>query len=769
MLLVTNAKMIKRGILELIIIIAISFCVYSNALENGFVYDDSFTIVENHFIKDLENIPDLFNSNYFKWSAELSYRPLVTFSYFIDYSIWRLNPLGYHLSNIFIHIINCLLIYLFIQIVSRNRIVSFLTSIIFAVHPVLTETVNGISYREDLIASMFFLASFILYFKSNQFERLKPIKRFENKRNINQLLIYLSSLLCYFLGLMSKEIAITLPILIIIADILSRLDGLSRLNSLSRIVNKILRNYLGFILIGGGYIFLRFVIFKNVNENLDSAQNSMTANLLIMPSVIASYIKLLITPVFLSADHYVFGSSSVHIIPLVLSIVLLILIILFLVKIQKYSRLMLFSVIWFFVSLLPVCNFIPIVNVMAERYLYIPAIGFCLTLALILNGVITIQSNYFKPDFLRMSAAICIIIIISIYSLLTISRNMDWKDNYTLWSSALIHSSDSPRVRNMLGNVYKEKGLILKAEQEFNKAVKLNPYFSPPYVNLSSLYKGAGNFKEAYRIINLAIEINPNSGEAYANLGNICERIGLLEEALNAYNRSIEIIPENVIVLNNLSTVYTKMGLFDESRRVLNRALEINQDFAEAHHNLGNVYKNRGLINEAINEYKLASGLKPDLIESHNSLVALYLKEGKIEDAINEYNALVKIKPDDSDIYNNLAVAYVKQGMLDNAIASFRNALKLSNNKSDIYVNLGNVYYKKGMIPEAERELALAIEYDNGNALAHKNIGLIYMNKKTSAEKALFHLKESLRFSPNQPGFEELSGHIHSLEMQLNE
>ena len=217
--------------LKILLIIALPLIAFLNTLDNTFVYDDVFTITDNYFIRDWGNIPALFTDDYFKYSGEATYRPAVTFSYFIDYSLWHLNPAGFHLTNILLHAVNVVLVYLLVSAISRSRTTAFLTSTLFALHPILTEAVNGISYREDLLATTFFLGSALLFIQSAI-----------NQSKIRNYL-YPLSLFSYLLALCSKEVAITLPLIIFLLDWL--------LGDKSRIKKNIINYYIGFILVSG--------------------------------------------------------------------------------------------------------------------------------------------------------------------------------------------------------------------------------------------------------------------------------------------------------------------------------------------------------------------------------------------------------------------------------------------------------------------------------------------------------------------------------------
>src|SRR3989337_1623146 len=189
------------------IIVCLSQFVYLNSLSNQFVYDDEFTIVTNYFIKTWNNLPSLFNKDYFKFSGELSYRPVVTLSYFIDYTLWKLNPFGFHLTNTLLHTLNSVLLFFLLKRIFNCQTTSFLATLIFSCHPLLTEAVNAISYREDLLAATFSIATFLLYHTTSNDElSFSPA--------------YFGSVGCYLLGIFSKEMAITLPLLIFLYDLI---------------------------------------------------------------------------------------------------------------------------------------------------------------------------------------------------------------------------------------------------------------------------------------------------------------------------------------------------------------------------------------------------------------------------------------------------------------------------------------------------------------------------------------------------------------------
>ena len=210
----------RRNLFLILLLILVTFLVYAPSLKNGFVWDDFLVVTDNHFIKSWKNFPLMFTRQYLTspedlpyltdrniGSGEISYRPVVTLTYFVDYWIWKLNPFGYHLRNLVLHLINTVLLYWFCFLVLKKEKWAFWASLIFALHPIQAEAVAGISFREDLLAFLFFLSSLLLYIHQKKI-----------KRGSKRYAFYFGSLFSYFLAVFSKETALVLPLIVLLWD-----------------------------------------------------------------------------------------------------------------------------------------------------------------------------------------------------------------------------------------------------------------------------------------------------------------------------------------------------------------------------------------------------------------------------------------------------------------------------------------------------------------------------------------------------------------------
>ena len=529
------------------LIILITLLAYANSLNNSFVLDDTHTILNNNFIKSWKNFPAIFTRSYltpFKnniidhslGAQETSYRPVVTVSYFIDYAIWGLEPFGYHLTNLFLHIFNAILFYYFITFVTKNIRIGLFSALLFALHPINTEAVNAVSFREDLLSFLFFIFSLILYIK---------LDKYSGRRKA---LIYVLSLLSFLIALFSKEMAVTLPFIIILYDwFFASNDGTK--DFFMRLKSR----YLGFFSILLFYIWIRFFVMNNLTAPpVKYPGGDFYINILTMFKVFAIYIKGFFWPFDI---HYVLsGDPSLISYPLldskaIVSIGLIIFCFAVAIKTYRNSRKISFSIFWFFITLLPVANIWPLTNYMAVRYLYTPAAGLCF---LVPAAILNLNSAKFNLQKIGRNILIAIFVL---YSFVTIKINNVWKDNISLWSEMVKKYPDSPMSHLSLGFALLKKGSIDSAVTSTKNALKIKPDYAEAHRTLGKCYLLRGEFKEATRELNESLKLEPASADAHNDLGAIFAIIGNMDEAKKKWTKASEINPRDSVVKGNLKEI----------------------------------------------------------------------------------------------------------------------------------------------------------------------------------------------------------------------
>ena len=562
--------------------IALGIAVYINALPNGFVFDDMTTIVHNAHIKDLgKNFPAFFNLDYFKIAqAEVSYRPIATLSYFLIYALFGLNPLAFHLASLLLHIFNVIGVYVLVDTIQHNKKTSLIAALVFACHPVLTETVDCISYNEDLLATLFYLLALVLYIKAGA------------KENRSSLPIYFFSLLFFLVALLSKEMAITLPAIIFLYDVTQKKT--TQINGLIKkavaAIDKQKFYYIGFALVALFYLVLRFKILVNPTQSFFHSRAGLLERILFLPDHLFDYIKLALFPLDLNAEYSFAYPDRFLAFSNLFSYIVIIAIVVGSFFIYKHSKGIFFGIWWFIITLLPVSNLMEIHNPIAERYLYLPLIGFCMVISILINKIPARSDLAQTKNIARLKYSILIGLLI-FYSLVTVARNPVWKDNFSVWANTVEKSPNNPVVHGGLALAYQERGFLDEAIREFTTAIKLSPNMAKNHYNIGRAYEEKGLFQKAIDAYKKAVELNPDYTDAYFNLANLYMRLQLRKDAIDAYRRVIELDPADLEAYNNLGVAHAMQGEIGRAVELWEKVLEMDPNNQKATDNIAKAKK----------------------------------------------------------------------------------------------------------------------------------------------------------------------------------
>ena len=301
----------------------------------------------------------------------------------------------------------------------------------------------------------------------------------------------------------------------------------------------------------------------------------MFERIIYLPHHLFSFLQLMVFPAELNAD-YVFSYpdgffSSVNLVGFAIFVGLIGISFV----IYRYSKVAFFGLWWCVITLLPVSNLIEIFHPMAERYLYLPLVGFCLVVPILIFGLVGRLTT--RPPTVNLVSSLLILGIITIYSTATIARNQDWQDNYHLWYKTIQTSPDSLVANGGLGMVYMERGMLSEAQALFERVIKLYPGHHKGYYNLGLNYHRKGEFKKA----------------------------------MEYFNRSVTLKPESVKGHYNLATLYARQGNMDLAIRHYARVIELDPDIVEAHYNLGMAYAVQKRLPDAISQWEIVLQLDP--------------------------------------------------------------------------------------------------------------------------------------------------------------
>lgn len=570
-------KAFERQAASIAVLVIIGFLVYFNSFSNGFVFDDYAVIVENKYLTDRSaDFLSFFNRSYFKIAGgEASYRPVATLSYFLIHLAAGLNPFYYHLASVALHILNILLVFWTARLILKNPLSALIAGLLFACHPAQTEAVDCIAYNEDLLTGFFFLLAFIFYLKATPEDLKKTAVKY-----------YGGSLVFFLLGLLSKEMAITLPAVLLLYDLTLRAGGRQSFSPTMIIeaVKNRGRLYAGYAAVSLFYLALRFIFLSNPAEHATPFYGSLFERILYLPDHIFSFVKLAIFPVELNADYVFSYPSGFFDISNLAGFILVVGLAAASFYIYKHSKQVFFCIWWFLITLFPVYNIIPIFNPFAERYLYIPLIGFCLLVSILFSDLFL--NRFAESPSLKVLTVVALITVVGFYAAATAGRNRDWKDSYTLWSKTVVNSPNSSVAHGSLGRAYQERGQLDKAVGEYEKALQIFPDDYKAHYNLGVLYDQQHLSAKAVHQYQRAIEINPAFPNAHFNLANIYQQQGLPEKAIVQYHKVIELDPEDFEARNNLGVVYAMEGELEKAISEWEKLLKIDPGNTSAQDNI---------------------------------------------------------------------------------------------------------------------------------------------------------------------------------------
>lgn len=596
----------KGKFLSCLLLIFLSAAPYLNTLKGSFVYDDSEMVLENRNVMRKTTLYQMFfDKQVMSFSGEI-YRPLRDISYRIDYLIGGKEPFVYHLSNVLLHIIATLVAYWFLTLLFKGGPVPLLAAALFAVHPLHTESVAWVKGRDDILFTIFYLLSFGMYLKH------------ENIVGWKGRLYLLASISLFILSLFSKELAVTLPLAIGLYQVIFKRPKFHTL--------------LPFFIISGIYMVLRTYVLGQVAQQ-DYWGGGPLPTIFTMIKGTTQYVRLCFFPTNQCAD-YLFPISTGIDSGVVFSLSFLSLVILYLFR--SGDKHILWGGLFFFISLLPVLNIVPIKAVIAERFLYLPLIGFCIVFASALCKMFQVESN------LRIVS----VVIVCFFSILAVQRSNVWNDEYSLWSDTIKKSPGNSRAHYGLGTAYASKGMMDKAIQEYKEAIRLAPYNPEAYNSLGLVFYKKGMYVEAASLYRSALQNDPAERDARYNLALYYHEQGKIEEAINEYVVLLRYKPDDFDALNSLGLALFQKGFIEKALLTYRRAMEVEPESVAPYNNIGMVYAVRGQEIEAEKWFKKALVIDPKSAEAYYNLGFMYQNQGRLSEAARFYEKAIEIRPD---------------------------------------------------------------------------------------------------------------------------
>jgi tetratricopeptide (TPR) repeat protein len=528
---------IKIFFLHLAVIAVLGVGCYSNSLSGKFIWDDEALIVNNSYLRSPFNIAQIVTHDISSGAGAQSrfWRPLQNITYAFDYHFWQLNPFGYHLANILLHLLAAFALYFLVLVILKNSIPAFLAAALFVVHPLHTEAVAYISGRADLLAGalLFFITA--IYILRND--------RDNDGRSVlcGNLGVW-TLILGYSLALSAKEYSLIFPLFILVCR--------ATLN-----VKLERKTFLAVLLISVFYLYVRSLLFEEKSAFYFTGIFTRFAGFL---AAFADYLRLLCLPFGLHMEYGQKNFSFYH--PKVICGFFLLsggLVSAYLLR--KKNRVYLFSLVWFLVGLLPVANLWPINAYMAEHWLYVPSLGFFLIIAYGVNRLMT-------RGWLKWLGVVVLAGLVIFYSFLTFRQNYYWNNPADFYKRTLAYSPRSSRMHLRLGDVYYKDGNMAKAQEEYRKALRLTPNAADAYQSVGFVLEKTGRVEEAVVFLEKALRLDSRNPDIYRELASAYLACGQIVRARSLLEEFLKIDPKASVVYNDLAVICAMSGDYDRAK-----------------------------------------------------------------------------------------------------------------------------------------------------------------------------------------------------------
>jgi tetratricopeptide (TPR) repeat protein len=613
---------IRRDVLVCFFLVIVTLVLYGQVRNHSFInFDDHFYVSENPHVLGGLTFEGFCWA--FKFPDHAYWHPLTWLSHMMDCELYGLNPGRHHLTSVFFHIANTLLLFLLFRLMTGAVWRSAFIASVFAFHPINVDSVAWVAERKNVLSTFFWMLAMLVYW---YYTKSPGIYR------------YFLLVLVFSLGLLAKPMLVTFPFLLLLLDFwpLERLR-IGKLGGERSLAFRLVMEKVPLLVLS---LFIICIISLWFQERTKIITTETVPMLLRIENALVSYVSYIgkmIWPQNL-AFFYPYP-SEVPMWQVTAAGLLLLSITVLVIRALKTAPYLGVGWMWYLGTLFPVIGLIQggLWPAMADRWAYVPLIGLFVFIAWSVPELLA-RWRY-RGVVLAVSAGI----VLSIFVAATWVQVRYWKNSITLCEHTIAVTSDNSVARYNLGVALAEQGRTAEAIYHYKEVLRISPYYVDAYNNLGNALKKEGQLPEAIDHYSEALRIDPNYEKAHNNLGNTLAKLGDTDAAIYHYSA----------------------------------ALRINPDYVDAHNNFGNALAKQGKTSEAIDHYKEALRIDPNSFVTYINWGNTLIAQGRLDEAIDRYVKALEINPDFAEAHNYIGVALVRIGMIDEAIGRFREALRI--------------------------------------------------------------------------------------------
>ena len=610
-----------------LLIILITLLVYGQVRKHDFIIWDDPLYVTGNF-----NVQAGFHCDSILWAFTTNHganwHPLTWLSHMLDYQLYGLAPSGHHLTNLWWHLLNCLLLFRILQSMTKEIWPSFFVAMLFAIHPLHVESVAWVAERKDVMSAFFWLLTTWLYLR---YIRTPVLKN------------YLPVTVSLGLGLMVKPMLVTLPFTLMLIDFWPLRRFQTRHSSISLLKEKIPL----FVLV---LISIILTLWAQSSGEAIVSLNLKPMPLRIENAIISygTYLYKFFWPVGLSV-FYPYADSAFALWKLGFVSIILGGFSWFAWSSRHRFPYLLTGWLWFIGTLVPVIGIVQVGGqALADRYTYIPSIGFFIIIAWGIKDFLSLRTSYKRSLAL---AGMSTIIVLSILCYLQVQH---WKDGITLFQHALSVQENNSLAHGCLGTTLIQQQNPEQAEKHLTRALELNPRYPEVLNDLGTILMDAGKYQEAIMHFSNAINLNPNYPEAHNNLALTFTYMNRFPEGIEHYKIAISLNPLFPKALNNLGAALAQIGRLEDAKAYFLQALIIQPNYDEVYNNLGLLYYQQQDYSNS--KAYVESGLR---YNSNNPKAYFFLgliaaAQGQDREAANYFLQALKLDPNFREAEENL-------------------------------------------------------------------------------------------------------------------
>jgi len=580
---------------------------YANIYGNRFLWDDLDLIVKNYEIRSLFPL-----SKFIFSTSTIPQRPVMNLSFALDFGLWGLNPAGYHLTQILLHTLNSVAVMLLLLRLLGSRQAAFFAGLLFALHPVHSEAVTAFLGRSELLMAFFGLLAVGAFIYN-----LKNV-------GLKAWLAYSASLTAFGASCLSKETGIVTPLLCLLIFLLS-----PSFRGRHWLWRSIFLRLCPFVALAFLYLLYRSSVIRSIPRSWWGG--SPVHNFMMMFTIVWEYTRLLFFPHHLSPWYITSVPTNFWDWNIILGIIILIAGVFLIVFLRQKAWILSMSIGWILLALLPVSNLIPIPgSMMAERWLYLPSVGFCWMAGYLLASLLERLKGW-KLVRTVVLIGLCSLGVVSLIRVWT--WNAVWHDGERLFKVMFSRNDENTLAHDNLGDIYLEQRRFHEGIREYAATLFYQPLAPRAYEGLGSVFWAQELRNDALTEFHRAVALDPDFTQAHYSLGLALAETGDTAEAVQEIQGVLKKEPLNPVPNEALGSLLLASGRPQDALSYFSLALTSKPKDAELHFKAGQAFVALGKWTEGEWELRKSLSLDPHFWRAYEVLAFMYEKQGRWREA----------------------------------------------------------------------------------------------------------------------------------------